>query len=102
MSNVTKRNLVEKVAIRTGLTQVDTKTVLDCFLEALSDSLVHGNGIEIRGFGRFKIKEKKPRTARNPRTNEIIAVKAGIKPVFEPALQLKRRVNQTLAKKKRS
>jgi nucleoid DNA-binding protein len=101
MSNVTKRSLVEKVAIRTGLTQVDTKIVLDCFLEALSDSLVQGNGIEIRGFGRFKIREKKSRTARNPRTNEVIEVKAGIKPIFEPALQLKTRVNQTLAKNRR-
>jgi nucleoid DNA-binding protein len=101
MSNVTKRNLVEKVAIRTGLTQVDTKIVLDRFLEAMSDSLVHGNGIEIRGFGRFKIREKKPRTARNPRTNEIIEVRAGIKPIFEPALQLKKRVNQAFSKKKK-
>jgi nucleoid DNA-binding protein len=101
MSNVTKRNLVEKVAVRTGLTQVDTKIVLDCFLEALSESLVQGNGIEIRGFGRFKIREKKPRTARNPRTNEVIEVKAGVKPVFEPAQQLKKRVNKALAKKKK-
>jgi DNA-binding protein HU-beta/integration host factor subunit beta len=93
MKNVTKRNLIEKVAIRTGLTQVDAKIVLDCLLEALSDSLTRGNGIEIRGFGRFKIREKKPRVARNPRTNEPIKVKAGIKLVFEPADGLKKRVN---------
>jgi len=101
MGNVTKRGLVEKVAIRTGLTQVDTKIVLDCFIDALADSLVNGNGIEIRGFGRFKIKEKPPRSARNPRTNEVIEVKAGIKPVFEPSVRLKKRVNQSLAKKKK-
>jgi len=101
MGNINKRSLVEKVAIRTGLTQVDTKIVLDCFLDALADSLVRGNGIEIRGFGRFKIREKPPRTARNPRTNEVIEVKAGIKPVFEPSARLKKRVNQTLSKKKK-
>jgi len=100
MSNVTKRNLVEKVAIRTGLTQVDTKIVLESFLDALANSLEHGNGIEIRGFGRFKIREKKPRTARNPRTNEVIEVKAGIKPIFEPSQELKRRVNEALLKQK--
>jgi len=100
MGNITKRSLVEKVAIRTGLTQVDTKIVLDCFLDAMADSLVRGNGIEIRGFGRFKIKEKPSRTARNPRTNEVIEVKAGIKPVFEPSARLKSRVNQALKKKK--
>jgi DNA-binding protein HU-beta/integration host factor subunit beta len=101
MSNVTKRNLVEKVAIRTGLTQIDTKIVLDCFLDALADSLVQGNGIEIRGFGRFKIREKKSRNARNPRTKEVIEVKAGIKPVFEPAQQLKERVNRAFGGKKK-
>jgi nucleoid DNA-binding protein len=93
MKNVTKRNLIEKVAIRTGLTQVDAKIVLDCLLEAIAASLTHGNGIEIRNFGRFKIREKKPRIARNPQTNEPIKVKAGIKLVFEPADWLKKRVN---------
>ena len=101
MSSVTtKKNLVEKVAIRTGLTQVDTKIVLECLLDALSDSLQKGNGIEIRGFGRFKIREKRPRIARNPRTSEPIEVKGGFKPVFEPARDLKRRVNDALIKKR--
>jgi DNA-binding protein HU-beta/integration host factor subunit beta len=101
MSNITKKKLVEKVSIRTGLTQVDTKIVLECFLDALSISLEQGSGIEIRGFGRFKVKEKKARTARNPRTNEPIAVKGGYKPVFEPARELKKRVNNALLKGKK-
>ena len=100
MNNITKKNLVEKVAIRTGLTQIDTKIVVECFLDALSSSLVQGNGIEIRGFGRFKIKEKRPRNARNPRTSEIVKVKGGVKPVFEPARNLKERVNAALATKR--
>lgn len=100
MSSITKRHLVEKVSIRTGLTQVDTKIVLDHFLDALAESLVQGNGIEIRGFGRFKIREKKPRTARNPRTNELIEIEGGLKPVFEPSMQLKKRVNKAANKKK--
>jgi DNA-binding protein HU-beta/integration host factor subunit beta len=101
-NNITKKNLVEKVSIRTGLTQIDTKIVVECFLDALTGSLTHGSGIEIRGFGRFKIKEKKARTARNPRTNEPIEVKGGYKPVFEPSRELKRRVNEALIGKKRS
>jgi DNA-binding protein HU-beta/integration host factor subunit beta len=99
VSNITKKNLVEKVSVRTGLTQIDTKIVLECFLEALSKSLEQGRGIEIRGFGRFKIKEKKARTARNPRTNEPVEVKSGYKPVFEPSRELKRRVNEACAGK---
>jgi DNA-binding protein HU-beta/integration host factor subunit beta len=100
MNNVTKKNLVEKVSTRTGLTQVDTKIILDCLLNAMSDSLMQGDGIEIRGFGRFKIKEKKPRTARNPKTNEPIEVKGGYKPIFEPSRELKKKVNDALINKK--
>jgi len=101
MSNtVTKKKIVEKVSIRTGLTQIDTKIVFECLLDAMANSLEQGRGIEIRGFGRFKIKEKKARTARNPRTNEPIEVKGGYKPVFEPSRNLKKRVDTALSKKK--
>ena len=98
MDKVTKKKIVEKVSIRTGLTQIDTKIVLECFLDAMSDSLIGGRGIELRGFGRFKVKERKPRTARNPRTNEPIEVKAGFKPVFEASQKLKKRVNKAMVK----
>jgi DNA-binding protein HU-beta/integration host factor subunit beta len=100
MSTVTKKNIVEKVSIRTGLTQVDTKIVLDCFLEAMSDSLAEGGGIEIRGFGRFKVKEKRPRSARNPKSGELIDVKGGYKPVFEAARVLRVRVDKALLSNK--
>ena len=101
MGNITKKILVEKVSIRTGLTQIDTKIVLECFLDAMADSLIKGSGIEIRGFGRFKLKERRARTARNPRTSEPIQVKSGYKPVFEPAKGLRKRVNKALGPKRR-
>jgi len=93
MSNVTKKDLVEEIANSTGLTQVDTKIVIESFLESVSTALQKGNNIEIRGFGRFKIKEKRARTARNPRTNEYIQVDSGYKPIFEASRELRRRVD---------
>jgi DNA-binding protein HU-beta/integration host factor subunit beta len=93
MGNITKKDLVERIADATGLTQVDTKIVIESFLEAVANSLQEGRNIEIRGFGRFKIKEKGARTARNPRTNEHIQVEAGYKPVFEASKELRKRVN---------
>jgi len=93
MGNITKKDLVEKIADTTGLTQVDTKIVVESFLEAVSQALQRGNNIEIRGFGRFKIKKKRARLARNPRTNERIHVKAGYKPIFESSRELCKRVN---------
>ena len=93
MGNITKTDLVERISDRTGLTQVDTKIVVESFLDAVSRALCEGTNIEIRGFGRFKIKEKKARTARNPRTNVHIQVEAGQKPVFEASKELRKRVN---------
>jgi len=97
-NNITKKNLVEKMSIRTGLTQIDAKIILECFLDAISESLEQGQGIELRGFGRFKIKEKKARRARNPQTKELINIKGGIKPTFEASIELKKRVNDALLK----
>jgi nucleoid DNA-binding protein len=93
MGNVTKKDLVEEIAGRTGLTQVDTKIVVESFLEAVAGALKAGSNIEIRGFGRFKIKRKKARTARNPRTNEYIEVSEGYKPIFEASRELRKRVD---------
>ena len=96
MGNVTKKDLVERIADTTGLTQVDTKIVVESFLESLAGALQDGSNIEIRGFGRFKVKQKNARTARNPRTNQFIEVEAGFKPVFEASKELRKRVNDSI------
>ena len=99
MGNITKKDLVEKISEKTGLTQVDTKIVIESFLDSVSKALQSGNNIEIRGFGRFKIKEKRARTARNPRTNEHIQVEAGFKPIFEASRELRNRINDGYTKR---
>lgn len=93
MSNITKKDIVEEISLRTGLTQVDTKIIVECFLDSIAKALTEGKNIEIRGFGRFKIREKKARTARNPRTGEPVFVEAGVKPVFEASKELKKYLN---------
>ena len=102
MSNITKKDLVELISDKTGLTQIDTKIVIESFLSSVSAALLEKNNVEIRGFGRFKIKNRKPRTARNPRTNEKIAVEAGYKPVFEASRELRDRVNDSYLNRKSS
>ena len=93
MANVTKKDIVEMISDTTGLTQVDTKIVLEAFLEALSRAMREGNNIEIREFGRFKIKKQKARMAHNPRTNEPVQVPAGYKLVFQASREMKKRIN---------
>ena len=93
MGNVTKKDIVDLISQRTGLTQVDTKVIVECFLDAIANSLQQGRNIEIRGFGRFKVREKKARMARNPRTGEMVQVDAGLRPIFEPSKDLKEFLN---------
>ena len=95
MGNITKKDLVDEIAMHTGLTQVDTKIVVESLLDSIITSLCSGKNIEIRGFGRFKIKKKKPRIARNPRTGETVYVLEGLKPVFEASKELKKAMNTT-------
>jgi len=102
MGNVTKKDLVEVISGRTGLTQVDTKVVVETLLETISNYLESGKNIEIRGFGRFKVKVKKGRIARNPRSGEMVEVPAGFKPVFEASKDLKKKINDQAAASKDS
>ena len=98
MSNMTKKDIVDAIAERTGLTQVDTKVIVECFLDSIGKSLCEGKNIEIRGFGRFKVKEKKARVARNPRTGEMVQIEAGFKPIFEASKELKSVLNSRSSK----
>ncbi|MBO7383739.1 MAG: HU family DNA-binding protein [Fibrobacter sp.] len=95
-ANITKKDIVEDIALRTGLTQVQTKTIVESFLDTLVNGLLQGNNVEIRGFGRFKLKERKERTARNPRTGESVTINAGTKPVFEASKDLIKSLNDVL------
>lgn len=94
--NITKKDLVEEISERTGQTQVQVKTIVETFLNSLATSLFEGSNIEIRGFGRFKLKERKKRVARNPRTGETVLIEAGTKPVFEPSKDLIKSLNDVL------
>lgn len=88
--NITKKDLVEEIASRIGFTQVDTKIIVENFLDAISKALVEGKNIEIRGFGRFKLKRREAHTARNPRTGEQVNIAAQVRPVFEASRELNR------------
>jgi nucleoid DNA-binding protein len=86
---MTKADLVEEVSGKTGLTRTDVAVVVDVFLEVVKKSLEDGNNIEIRGFGTFKIKQRKARKARNPRTGEEVPVPDRKVPVFRPSNEFK-------------
>jgi len=91
---MTKADLVEKIAEKTGLTRTDVSVIVDGFLDAVRNSMKEGNNIEIRGFGTFKIKSRKARKARNPRTGEEVPVPDRKVPVFKPSNEFKELIIQ--------
>jgi nucleoid DNA-binding protein len=93
---MTKADLVDEISERTGLTKKDVADTVDEFIRAVIGALKNGHHIEIRGFGTFRVKERKPRTARNPRTGETVPVPARKVPVFKVSKELKELVTQSL------
>jgi integration host factor subunit beta len=91
---MTKADLVEQVAeaIGAGVTKKDCAMVVDGFLNAIKQALARGENIEIRGFGTFKVRRRRTRMARNPRTGEAVKVPSRAVPVFKPSKQLRGRI----------
>jgi integration host factor subunit beta len=96
---MTKADLVEQVAdaIGPGITKKDCALVVDGFLSAVKHALARGENIEIRGFGTFKVRRRKTRIARNPRTGDSVKVPSRAVPVFKPSKHLRTRVGRSEA-----
>jgi len=91
---MTKADLVDQVAGRTGLTKRDVALVVEALLEAVKDSLAAHKHIEIREFGTFKVKKRKASMKYNPRDrSQKVIVPEKMVPVFKPSKFLKERVN---------
>ncbi len=86
---MTKADIIDRVATGTGLTKIETEAVINGFISVIKESLMEEERIEIRGFGSFRVQERAPRTARNPRTNEEVMVESCYVPVFKPSQQFR-------------
>lgn len=80
---MTKADLVRIVSAETGIIRKDVALSVDAFLEAVKDAMKEGKHIEIRGFGTFKLKIRKERIGRNPKTEEKVTVPARVVPTFK-------------------
>jgi nucleoid DNA-binding protein len=89
VSNATKHDLIVDVSKSTGLTQADTKIVVEELLGAIAEILESGKNIEIRGFGTFYTKIRKPRPARNPKTGEVVPLLKRVVPLFKYSSEFK-------------
>lgn len=74
MRTVTKKELIDRIADRTGNKRVDVKRVIQHFLDEIIDELGQGNRLEFRDFGVFESKVRAARVAQNPKTLERVKV----------------------------
>lgn len=93
---MTKADMVDIISSSTGLTKVETEAVVNGFMETVIDAMKRNEHIELRGFGTFKVVERAPRVARNPKTNEEIQVPAQHVPVLKMSKDFRDAVNEAL------
>ena len=80
--NITKRDLINDIADRNGMTRESVRPVVELLLESIKGHLSAGHTIELRGFGTFSRKRRDARPARNPRTGEPVALAERYVPVL--------------------
>jgi nucleoid DNA-binding protein len=73
---MTKSQLIDAVAAKTGREKVEIEAVLESVLAAIGEALQTNQRVDLRGFGSFVVKQKKERQGRNPRTGETITIAA--------------------------
>ena len=79
---MTKAELVDQVAATVQLPKNKTDAVITRFLQGIMDALHAGDHVELRGFGSFRLRHRKPREGRNPRTGNPIQIPAKALPSF--------------------
>ena len=89
---MTKKDIVLRIADETNIKQIDVKKVVQKTFDCIIDALVRREKVELRNFGVFKIKERRSRTGRNPRTGEVVPVPSRKVAVFKPGLEMKQKI----------
>lgn len=89
---MTKRDIALKIAEETNIKQIYVKEVIQKTLDRITESLANGETVELRNFGIFKVKSRKGRMGRNPRTGEQVPIPDKKVVSFKPGLVMKAKV----------
>jgi integration host factor subunit beta len=91
---MTKAELIDALVDRVDrLTKKEAELIVNVVLGSIASSLSAGDKVELRGFGSFKVKERRSREGRNPKTGERVSVEAKRVPYFKAGKELRDRVN---------
>lgn len=87
-----KTDFIKAVAERAGISQKETKQVIDSALDVITDALAKGEKVTLTGFGTFEVRDRQEREGVNPQTREKITIPATKTPGFSASSTLKERV----------
>ena len=90
---MTKADLVDHMTALGDLTRRDGEVIVETLFDSIIDALKGNDKVEVRGFGSFRSRQRKPRTGRNPKTGASVAVPAKRVPYFKPSKELRDLVN---------
>lgn len=92
-TEMTKADLVEKVAKEADMTKKDAEQLVEIIFDSIIDTLNSGEKIELRGFGSFRVRERNSRKGRNPKTGAAVDIPAKRVAYFKPGKELKELIN---------
>ncbi len=95
---MTKADLVDQVIALGDLTRRDGEIIVETLFDSITGALKGNDKVEVRGFGSFRTRQRKPRIGRNPKTGESVSVPAKRVPYFKPSKELRDLVNPGEAK----
>ena len=97
MATVTRADLTDAVRRETGLPRLDAAELVEMAMEAISERLSAGETVMISGFGTFRVRDKRAREGRNPKTGEPAPIPARRVVTFGPSQVLKLRLAEDRA-----
>lgn len=93
---MTKAEIVNDIADKTGLEKQDIQAVVEAFMSEVKDSLASGENVYLRGFGSFIVKKRAEKTGRNISKNTTIVIPAHNIPAFKPAKTFVEKVKENV------
>jgi integration host factor subunit beta len=94
---MTKKDMAKAIAEEMGLTQIQVQRIVQRVFDGVTDTLLQEGRVELRNFGVFTVRKRKPRKGRNPRTGEKVNVPAKLVVTFKPGREMEVRVGQLKA-----
>lgn len=94
MNKTTKKEIVERVVNATNLTHSQASHAVEAIVSTITDTLIAGGEVQIKGFGRFSLHTMAARKARDIRQNRTIEIPSKKKVCFKPSLSLRTNINK--------